>query len=74
MPKQAIAALLAGDTLFGVPDLPILVPTYRVHSLEILAGAIARLSPLSAIQVAHVLLPFLFGLLTPLAIARLDHQ
>ncbi len=32
---------LSGDTMFGDPRLPLLVPAYRVHSMELLAATMA---------------------------------
>lgn len=65
------APLLRFDTLHGVPDLPIMYAVYRVHSLEVLGGALARLSGLSATQACHWVLPALFGAAFVLAAAAL---
>ena len=65
------AALLAGDTLHGVEGVPLPLPVYRVHALELLAGAVAYATPLRALDVAHLLIPTLAALLVPLAYARL---
>lgn len=65
------SALLGADTLFGIPDLPILLPLYKLATYEVLAGAVTWLTGLSAIQVFHLLLPCVFGLFAVLAHARL---
>ncbi len=63
--------LLARDTLHGVADAPLSLPVYKVHSLELLLAALAHLTPLRVLDVAHVLLPLAAGALVPLAYARL---
>lgn len=65
------APLLRFDTLHGVQGLPIMYAAYRVHSLEVLGGALARLTPLSAVQACHWVLPALFGAALVLAAAGL---
>jgi hypothetical protein len=65
------AALLCCDTLHGIADLPLMLPVYRFQSFELLAAAVAYLTPFSAIQAAHWVLPACFGALLPLATARL---
>lgn len=64
------APLLAVDGLFGVDGLPVLLAVYRFHSYELLSGALARLTPLEAIQAAHWVVPPVFALLVTLALAR----
>lgn len=64
-------ALLRFDTLHGIPDLPIMFPVYKVNSYELLAAAVSYLSPLTAIQAAHWVLPAVFGGFVVLAHARL---
>jgi hypothetical protein len=65
------AALLAGDPLHGVSGVPLALPVYKVHALELLDAAIAHITPLRVLDVAHVLIPLVAGLLVPLAYARL---
>lgn len=63
--------LLRFDTLHGIPDLPIHLPVYRVHSYEIWNGALSYLSGMPAIQCFHWISATLAALLVPLAHARL---
>jgi hypothetical protein len=67
--------LFSRDSLHGFPGPPIGVPaglpTYRLHAIELLSGAVAWLTPLRAIDVAHLVFPVLAALLVPLAYARL---
>jgi len=65
------AALLASDPLHGIPGAPFVPSFYKLHSIELLVAAFARLSPLRALDVAHVLLPAAGGALVVLAHARL---
>ncbi len=69
------APLLSRDSLHGLPGAPSGVPaglpTYRLHAIELLAAALAWLTPLRAIDAAHLLLAPLAAALVPLAQARL---
>jgi hypothetical protein len=62
-------ALLSRDTLHGIPGLPLILPTYRVHSIELLSPAIAWLSNRPVIWISHLVLPPLFAALAILATA-----
>lgn len=65
------------------PDLPlylrdtihsagvVMIPAYRVHAYELLAGALSRLSGVEAVWFMHIGLPALTGALLPLAWATL---
>lgn len=64
-------ALLSGDTMHGIPGLPLHFPVYRVHSYELLNGALAYLSGIPAIYSFHWLAAACAALLVPLAHARL---
>jgi hypothetical protein len=68
---QPDAPLLRYDTIHGVEGQPLMYSVYRVHSFELLAAAIARVSGLQAIQAAHWILPSLAGLFLVLACVRL---
>lgn len=63
--------LIARDTLHGVPDVPLALPVYRVHSIELLSAAASRITGLPVLHFAHVVWPALFSLLVPLSFARL---
>jgi hypothetical protein len=65
------APLLAGDTLHGVPGVPLPLPIYKVHSLELLAASLSHLTRLPVLSVAHLWLPAMVAFLVPLAYARL---
>jgi hypothetical protein len=63
--------LLRHDGIFGIEGMPIQFPFYRVHSIELLAGAISWLTGIAAIHVMHLALPVVGGLLVVLAHAEL---
>ncbi len=65
------APLLAADTLHGLPGPSPILEFYRAQSCELLQGALALLTGIPAIDVAHLVLPILWALLVPLAWARL---
>lgn len=64
-------ALLAGDTMHGIPGLPLHLPVYRVHSYELLNGAVAYLTGIPPMYVFHWVSAAFAALLVPLALARL---
>ena len=66
--------LLALDTIHGIAGLPVMLPTYKVHSIELLNAVIAHLTGLSVIVTKHVLLVPLYGLLAAVAIALLCRE
>jgi hypothetical protein len=65
------AGLLLGDTMHGIPDLPLTLPVYRVHSFELGNAALAWLLGLPAIYCFHFVSAWLAAVLVPLAHARL---
>lgn len=65
------APLLVGDTLHGIPNLSLHLPVYRLHSYELLNGALAYLSGIPAIYVFHWIAAPLGALFLALAHARL---
>ena len=64
-------AVLKWDTLHGMPGTPILLPAYRVHSIELLVAGLSKLTGIEAIVAAHVLLPVAGAVFCCLAWARL---
>lgn len=64
-------ALLASDTMHGIPGLMILSPVYRVHSYELLNGILSLLTGIPAIACIHLISAGLAALLVPLCYARL---
>jgi hypothetical protein len=68
---NAAQPLLKWDTMHGVADTPILLPAYRVHSLELMMAALSYLSGIEAINLFHLLIPAVGGLFCCLAWARL---
>jgi len=64
-------ALLASDTLLGIPDLAIHNPAHRILTLELLNAAVSRLTGIPAVICLHVLTAGMVALLIPLAHARL---
>ena len=65
------APLLKFDALHGIPGLPILMSTYRFHSIEALYGAVSFLTGASVLTVSHLVSAPFWGFLAPLAWARL---
>ncbi len=63
--------LLARDTLHGLFDLPIHLATYRVHSFELLNGAVSWLTGFPAIRVFHWGATTVGSFFVPLAFAAL---
>ena len=63
--------LLAGDTMHGIPGLPVTLPVYRVHSYELFNGALAYLTGIPAIYCFQWLSAACAALLVPLAHAKL---
>lgn len=68
------APLLVHDGIFGIEGMPIQLPVYRAHSIELGVGMIAHLTGLEPIVVAHVGLVALAGFFVPLVAARLLHR
>jgi hypothetical protein len=64
------APLLAGDPLHGIDGVRLLLPTYRTHSVELLAGGLARLTMVPVIAWLHLVFAPLAAVLAVLAIAR----
>ncbi len=62
--------ILQFDTLHGIADLPIMYSVYKVNSFELLAAAIAFLTPCTALQATHLVLPALLALFFVFAHAR----
>ncbi len=63
--------LLAFDTLHGIEGLPLHLPIYRVHSYELLNGALSLLTGIPAITCFHWVSASVAALFVPLAYARL---
>ncbi len=63
--------LLAGDTLHGVPGLPLHHPVYAVHSWELWNAALSLLTGIPVTATFHLLSAAIAALLVPLAWARL---
>jgi hypothetical protein len=67
-------ALLAGDTLHGVENLPLHMPAHRIHSYELWNGALSYLTGVKAIFLFHWFSAALFAALVVLAHAKLFRQ
>lgn len=67
-------ALLAGDTLLGVENLPLHMPAHRIHSYELWNGALSYLTGARAIYLFHWFSAALFAALVALAHAKLFRQ
>lgn len=63
--------LLAGDTLHGVPGLPLHHPVYAIHTWELWNAALSLLTGIPVTATFHLLSAALVALLVPLAWARL---
>jgi hypothetical protein len=76
-----LVAVIAADqpeaTLFGpefhngLPNLPAAFLIYKVHSLEVLEGALSYLTKRPVLDIAHVVIPPLAAFLVPLVFANL---
>ncbi len=64
-------ALLSLDGMHGIPGLPLYLPVYRVHSFELLNGALSYLTGIPVIYCFHWLSAVAAALLAPLAWATL---
>lgn len=64
-------AILTHDVMHGIPDLPLHMELYRVHSWEMLMGAVSLLTPIPAIACFHWFAASIVAFLMPLAWARL---
>jgi hypothetical protein len=58
-PRQPI---LLHDTLYRLPDAPILTPFYRLNSYDVLVGTLARLAGVDLHVMAYLVLPSLSAL------------
>jgi hypothetical protein len=65
------ASLLTDDGIFGIEGMPIQLPVYRAHAIELFVGAVAHLTRTEPVLVAHLGMVALAGLLLPLTAARL---
>lgn len=65
------ASLLDRDQLHGLDDIPMVLPTYRTHSFEPLAGGLARLTGVPAVFWLHLVFSPIAALLAVFVIARL---
>ncbi|MCP4659620.1 MAG: hypothetical protein GY856_29815, partial [bacterium] len=64
-------ALLSTDTLHGIAGLPLHLPVYRLHSYELLNGALSYLTGIPAIYCFHWLAAAVAAVLVTLAHAKL---
>jgi len=64
-------ALLSGDTMLGVEDLPLHMPAHRIHSFELWNGALSHVTGMRAIHAFHWVSAGMFALLLALAHAKL---
>ncbi|MGH7789281.1 MAG: DUF6077 domain-containing protein [Candidatus Binatia bacterium] len=67
LPRQALLSL---GTMHGIEGLPLYLPFYRVHSYELLNGALSYLTGIPAIYCFHWLSAGSAALLVPLAYAK----
>lgn len=63
-PQQSV---LLHDTLYRLPNAPILTPFYRLNSYDVLIGLLARLTGIDLHVIAYLVLPPLFAVLCVLA-------
>ncbi len=63
--------MLGQDTMHGFADMPLILPIYKLHSLEVFWALAAKLTGLSPIFIAHVVFPPVFAVLFVLAQACL---
>jgi len=63
--------VLLHDTLYRLPDVPILLQFYRLSNYDVLVAALARLTGIDHLLVAYLLLPSLFAAFSVLGWAYL---
>jgi hypothetical protein len=63
-PQQPV---LLHDTLYRLPDAPILTPFYRLNSYDVLIGLLARITGVDLHVIAYLVLPALFAVFCVLA-------
>lgn len=63
-PQQPV---LLHDTLYRLPDAPILAPFYRLNSYDVLIGLLARTTGIDLHVIAYLVLPSLLAILCVLA-------
>jgi hypothetical protein len=63
-PQQPV---LLHDTLYRLPDAPILTPFYRLNSYDVLIGLLARIAGVDLHVIAYLVLPSLFAVFCILA-------
>lgn len=67
-PQQPV---LVHDTLYRLPDVPILLQFYRLSNYDVLVGTLARIAGANHLVVAYMILPPVFAALCVLAWAYL---
>ena len=67
-PKQPV---LLHDTLYRLPDVPILLQFYRLSNYDVLVAALARLTVADHLLIAYLVLPSLFAAFSVLGWAYL---
>jgi hypothetical protein len=67
-PQQPV---LLHDTLYRLPDVPILLQFYRLSNYDVLVAVLARLTGVDHLLVAYLLLPSIFAAFSVLAWAYL---
>lgn len=67
-PQQPV---LLHDTMYRLPENPILLPFYRLNNYDVVIAVIARLTGIDHMVVAHLVLPSLVAAITVLAWAYL---
>jgi len=63
-PQQPV---LVHDTLYRLPDIPILLQFYRLSNYDVLVGALARITGVDHLVVAYLILPSVFAAFCVLA-------
>lgn len=69
--RSSDAGMMVEDTMYGVPGWPILGSNYRVEALPTLAAALSWATGLSAVDVAHGVLPILWCLAWTMTLAAI---
>lgn len=59
--------VLAQDTMYRLPDVPVMLPFYRLANYGVLIGTLARITGIDHLVIAHVVLPAFFAALCVLA-------
>lgn len=72
------AAILSSDPMHGAAGLPLILPSYRFSSFEILGAAVAATFGLTAVEAMHLVMPPFWAAFTVMSVfllcSHIDHK